>query len=408
MLSKDDAGVGMAKPIVIRDVKTYLTRPAGFNLVVVKVETSEPGLYGLGCATFTFRYKSIVMQIEEYLKPLVIGRDVANIEDIWQMLNVSSYWRNGPVTNNAISGIDMALWDIKGKLANMPLYELLGGKSRKAVPVYRYVEEESLELIDEKVMAFIQKGIKHIRIQWKNHQIMPNTSNSLNDGYYIDPKKYCLDTVKLFSHVRQIAGEEIELCHDVHERIPPSDALWLAKNLEQFRLFFLEDILSPEQGMWFKHIRGQTSVPLAQGELFTNPIEWEYLIKERMIDFLRVHMTQIGGITPSRKVAAFCEQFGVRMAWHGPPDISPIGHAANIHLDMTIHNFGIQEWPELNDLMYEIFPGAPVVEKGYISIHDKPGLGIEFNEKLAAKFPCENAKTPWIEMRLPDGTIQRP
>lgn len=398
----------MIKPVSIRDVKVFCTRPSGFNLVVVKIETSEPGLFGLGCATFTYRYKSVAIQIEEYLKPLIIGRNVADIEDIWQMLNVSSYWRNGPVTNNAISGIDMALWDIKGKMADMPLYELFGGKSRKAVPVYRYVEENDLESIDEKVHDFIQKGVKHIRVQWKNHQVKPTTDKYFHDGYYIDPKKYCLDTVKLFAHVRETAGDEIELCHDVHERIAPADALWLAKNLEQFRLFFLEDILSPEQGMWFKHIRQQTSMPFAQGELFTNPLEWECLIKERLIDFLRVHITQIGGITPARKLAAFCEQFGVRMAWHGPPDISPIGHAANVHIDMVINNLGIQEWPELHEIFYEMFPGTPVVDGGYISVSDKPGLGIDFDEKLAAKFPCRNEKTPWIEMRLPDGTIQKP
>lgn len=400
--------MSMRSQVFIRDVKTFLTRPAGFNLVVVKIETSEPGLYGLGCATFTYRYKSVAIQVEEYLKPLIVGRDVSQIEDIWQMLNVSSYWRNGPVTNNAISGIDMALWDIKGKMANMPLYELLGGKSRHAIPVYRYVEEKTIEEIEDKALSFIEQGITNIRIQCKNQEVNPVNGYSFNEGYHIDPKKYCRETVKLFAHMRELVGDEIELCHDVHERVPPSDALWLAQNLEPFRLYFLEDILSPEQGMWFKQIRQKTSIPLAQGELFTNPLEWEYLIKERLIDFLRIHMTQIGGISPSIKLAAVCEQFGVRMAWHGPPDISPIGHAANAHLDMNIHNLGIQEWPEMNNLLYDMFPGSPEVHKGLLLVNDKPGLGIEFDEELAKKYPCKNEKTPWIEMRLTDGTIQRP
>lgn len=397
--------------VIIRDVRAICTKPAEFNLVVVRIDTSEPGLYGLGCATFTFKYEAVAMVVNEWFRPLLIGRDVSRIEEIWQMLNVSSYWRNGPVINNAISGVDMALWDIKGKMANMPLYDLLGGKTRGAIPVYRYAESNDLDELVNQAKDLMAEGVRYIRIQWANHEKVPVHCLAPEDaleGNYIDPLKYCRDTIHMFDYVRSKVGYEVELCHDVHERIPPSNALWLAKKLEPYNLFFLEDVLPPEQGGWFKHLKTQTATPLAQGELFNNSREWEDLIKERLIDFLRVHMSQIGGITPARKLAAFCEQFGVRMAWHGPPDMSPIGHAANMHVDLTIHNLGIQEWPGMSDILYEVFPGAPYVKGGYAYVNSKPGLGIEFDEKLAIKFECSKKKAEWLEMRLPDGTMQKP
>ena len=397
--------------VTIRDIQVFCIRPAGFNLVILKLETSEPGLYGLGCATFPYHYNAVKSVIEEYYKPLLVGRDVSRIEEIWQMLNVASYWRTGPITNNALGGIDIALWDIKGKMANMPLHELLGGKTRSAVPVYRYAQSDTLGSIIDQAAALIDSGAQYIRLQWNNFND-PKTKGMAPDnalaGYYFDAGKYCSDTVKLFAEARKSLGDTIEFCHDVHERVSPSQALWLAKALESYRLYFLEDIIAPEQIGWFKNIRAQTSVPLAMGELFTNPIEWEDLIKERLIDFIRVHISQIGGITAARKIAAFAEQFGVRTAWHGSPDMSPVGHMVNVQLDMTLHNFGIQEWPDLPDILYEMFPGAPVIQGAYVYINDNPGIGIGFNESLAKKYPAENIKTDWLEMRRPDGSMQRP
>lgn len=396
--------------VTIRDIKVTCTRPAGFNLVIVRIDTSEPGLYGLGCGTFTFRYEAVANVIEEFLKPLLIGRDVSRIQDIWQMMYVSSYWRTGPITNNAIASIDLALWDIKGKMAGMPVYDLLGGRVREAVPVYRYAESGDLTELTRQVKALMEDGARYVRIQGaytpdKTQTLAPEGAQ---DGYYIDPKEYCRNTVAMFRHIRQEVGYEVELVHDVHERVSPSQALWLAKNLEPYDLFFLEDILAPEQGGWFQNIRSQTGIPLAQGELFTNPREWEELVKERRIDFMRVHITQIGGITPARKLAAFCEQFEVRMAWHGSPDMSPLGYAANLHMDMAIHNFGIQEWPGIPDTLRQMFPGCPQMKGSYGYVNDKPGWGIDFDEKMAAQYPCSKVKTPWIEMRMPDGSMGRP
>ncbi|MDR0730346.1 MAG: bifunctional D-altronate/D-mannonate dehydratase [Treponema sp.] len=397
--------------VTIQKVKAILTAPVGINLIVVKVETSVPGLYGLGCATFAYREKAVKCIVEDYFDPLLHGRDAANIEDIWQLMNNNSYWRNGPVINNAISGVDMALWDIKGKLANMPLYDLLGGKSRSAAAVYRHADGRTLEEIAENVQKFRDQGVQHIRIQWGGYG---GKSESLHqpdtvpEGIYYDPKLYLRNTIKLFEYIRNKTGYDVELLHDTHERISPIDAVVLAKELEPFRLFFLEDILSPEQGDWFRMVRNQCSTPIANGELYNNPKEWDFLITNRLIDFIRVHISQIGGITAARKLAIFCEQFGICTAWHGPGDVSPVGHAANIHLDLVCRNFGIQEWSGIRDASLEVFPGSPELRNGYVYANDKPGLGIDINEELAARYPCTPGPTGWTQTRIPDGTLYTP
>ena len=397
--------------ITIRDVKTILTAPDGANLVVVKIETSEPGLYGLGCATFTQRHLSVYTAIEEYLKPFLIGKDVHRIEDIWQSAMVSAYWRNGPVLNNAMSGVDMALWDIKGKLANMPLYQLLGGKAREGAAVYVHADGRDKYEVADNVSAFMEQGYRYVRSQLgdyggKNHTII-KPENALVGSYY-DPKAYMRNTIELFEHLRSTLGYEIELIHDVHERLTPIDALSFAKQLEKFQLFFLEDALPPEQIEWFRMIRQQTSTPIAVGELFNNPNEWTPLIKDRLIDFIRIHISQIGGITPAKKVVSLCEAFGVRTAWHGPKDVSPVGHAANLNLDLSSHNFGIYEFSGFNEAAQEVFPGCPEVRNGYLYSNDKPGLGIDIDEKLAAKYECSDELPDWMMARLPDGTAVRP
>ncbi|GHT58750.1 starvation-sensing protein RspA [Spirochaetia bacterium] len=397
--------------ITIRKVRAILTAPVGINLIIVKVETSEPGLYGLGCATFAYREKAVKSMVEDYFDPLLHGRDAGDIEGLWQLMNNNSYWRNGPVTNNAISGVDMALWDIKGKLANMPVYDLLGGRSRPAAAVYRHADGKTLEEIAENVQKFREQKVQHIRIQWGGYGGKTDELNKpagAPDGIYYDPKQYMRDTLKLFDYIRSHMGFEFELLHDTHERVTPVDAVRLAKELEPYKLFFLEDILSPEQGEWFRMVRSQSATPIANGELYNNPKEWDFLITNRLIDFIRVHISQIGGITPARKLAIFCEQFGIRTAWHGPGDVSPVGHAANIHLDLVCHNFGIQEWSGIRELSQEVFPGSPELRDGYVYANDKPGLGIDINEELAAKYPCKTEATRWTQTRIPDGTINTP
>lgn len=401
----------MTRPVTIQDVRVITTQPVGQRLVIVKVITSEPGLYGLGCATFTQRFHAVVAAIEGHLKPFALGRDVSRIEEFWQMAMVNGYWRNGPVLNNAISGIDQALWDIKGKLAGMPVYDLLGGKCREAAAVYTHADGREPRAVEENVRKFMAEGYRYVRIQMGGYGgrgaalVKPDGAP---DGAYFDPRGYVRNMLRMMEHIRSTVGEEVELLHDIHERLSPIDAVQFAKDVERFKLFFLEDSLAPEDIEYFRMMRAQCATPLAMGELFNSPHEWIPLIKDRLIDFIRIHVSQMGGITPARHVAAFANLFGVRTAWHGPGDTSPVGHAANLHLDLWAPNFGIQEWCRFNDLTYEMFPGLPVVRGGYMYPNDKPGLGIDIDEELAAKYPCQDWVEGWTQTRLPDGSPARP
>ncbi|TLS52699.1 starvation-sensing protein RspA [Paenibacillus antri] len=397
--------------LTITDVRTIVTAPDGINLVVVKIETSEPGLYGLGCATFTQRYLSVKSAVDDYMKPFLIGKDPQRIEDVWQSAMVSSYWRNGPVLNNALSGVDMALWDIKGKLAGMPVYQLLGGKCREAAAVYRHADGRDEKEVEENVRRYMAEGYRYIRCQMgsyggKDHKIV--SPEGALPGAYFDPDAYARSIPRMFEHLRRELGDEIELLHDIHERVAPIEAIRMAKRLEPYRLFFLEDALPPEHLDWFRSIRAQCATPLAMGELFVHPQEWTPLIVNQLIDFIRCHISAIGGLTPARKLAALCEAFGVRTAWHGPGDVSPIGHAANVHLDLATPNFGIQEWSGFSERMKEVFPGCPEVRNGYAYANECAGFGIELDEALAARYPCRNVLPAWTLARTPDGTSVRP
>ncbi len=395
----------------IERVEVILTQPGHVRLAIVKVTTSEPGLYGLGCATFTQRIHAVAAAVERHLAPFLIGRDVARIEDTWQQAMVHGYWRNGPVLNNAISGVDQALWDIKGKQAGMPVHDLLGGKCRQGAHVYVHADGPTPADVADSVQGYIDQGFRYVRIQLGGYggtALSVPEPKGAPDGAYFDPASYRRDTLEMMEHVRHHVGAEIELVHDVHERLTPSDAVTFAKDVEAFRLFFLEDLLAPEDLEWFERVRSQTSTPLAMGELFNHPLEWRTVTERRLVDFLRMHVSQMGGITPARKVADLAHSFGLRTAWHGPSDTSPVGHAANLHLDLWSPAFGVQEWYQPSALDYEMFPGLPVVEDGYLYGNDKPGLGIDIDEELAAAHPVRDVVEQWTQARLPDGSPVRP
>ena len=401
--------------LTIRDVRAILTSPGQGSLqkrlIVVKVETSEPGLYGLGCATFTQRHAAVRVVVDEFLKPLLIGRDPHRIEDLWQTIHVNAYWRSGPVMNNALSGADMALWDIKGKLAGMPVYQLLGGKCREGAAVYRHADGGEPAEVEANVRRLMEQGLRYIRAQMGGYGGRGSQAPRPDGppaGAYFDPEAYARSVVRLFDHLRSTIGEDVELLHDVHERLVPIEAVRLAKALERHRLFFLEDVLPPEQIEWFRLIRQQCTTPLAMGELFVNANEYKPLVEGRLIDFIRCHISAIGGITPARKLATVCEHFGIRTAWHGPGDVSPVGHAANVHLDVSAPNFGVQEWAGFSELEQEMFPGCPELRGAYAYPNDRPGLGIDLDEKLAAKYPCPEGVLDWTQTRTPDGTAVYP
>jgi mannonate dehydratase len=360
------------------------------------------------------------MAVEKYLRPFLLGKRADRIDDLWQAMYNSSYWRNGPVLNNAISGVDQALWDIKGRQAGMPVYQLLGGKCREAAAVYGHAGGGEIPQLIDSVKSFIAKGYRHVRVQiGVPGQAGYGSGRSdvkvekLHDAPMFEPEDYIRRAMKMFEACRKELPEDIELLHDVHERISPIQAIRLAKDVEKFRLFFLEDPLSPEDIAWFRQIRAQCATPIAMGELFNSPHEWTPLISERLIDYIRIHVTQAGGLTPCRKVAALGEIFGVKTAWHGPGDVSPIGHAANVALDLACYNFGVQEAYIIPDRVKEVFSGCPEIRNGYYYANENPGWGIEINEALAKKYPFGSGERStqqqfnggWGEVRRRDGTI---
>ena len=407
---------GMPSP-KIRDISVIATQPGGVRLTVVKVTTDQDGLYGYGCATFTQRADLVAPAVEKYLKPLLIGRPADRIEDIWQMCYNSSYWRNGPVLNNAISGVDQALWDIKGRQAGLPVYQLLGGKCREGAASYTSVGGGDVAAIVDGARKAMSQGYRYIRLQisvpgmsaygaGRGGANAPKVPALHSDPVY-EPGPYLRRTLRMLEECRKELGDDIELLHDVHERVPPRQAVQFAKDVEPVKLFFLEDCVSPEDIAYFRQIRQQCSTPLAMGELFNSPHEWTPLIAERLIDFIRIHISQAGGLTPCRKIALFCELFGVKTAWHGPGDVSPIGHMCNLHLDLASHNFGVQEGGVIRGVEAEIFQGCETFKDGYLYPNDSPGWGIEVDAKLAAKYPFRDTglNGGWGVVRLLDGTV---
>lgn len=406
---------GMA-PVTITKVRAITTAPGGSNLVIVKVETSEPGLYGLGCATFTQRAKVVIPAVDIYLDEFCVGKDVDNIEDMWQSAYVSSYWRNDAVLNNALSGLDQALWDIKGKRAKMPVHQLLGGKARIAVDTYTHASGPTPEAIADKVQQYMSEGFRHIRIQQGGYggvgamdEIKPDFKAAgfgrASDDFS-DQRTYLKRVPKMFEMVRKRCGEDIELLHDMHELVEPMDAIIMIKGLEEYRPYFIEDPFSPENMGWFKQLRQSTTVPIAMGELFNNINEFREPMANQLFDFIRCHISQIGGITPAMKVARLGEWFNVRTAWHGPGDTSPVGHSANNNIDIAVWNFGIQESQRFSEKVQEVFPGCPTIKNGYYYVNETPGLGIDINEKEAAKYPI-GTKSRWT-VRKSDGTLLKP
>ncbi|MFZ2338599.1 MAG: enolase C-terminal domain-like protein [Bacteroidales bacterium] len=402
-------------PVKIKSVKAIATAPEGSNLIIVKVDTTEPGLYGLGCATFTQRATAVVSAINDYLNDFCEGKDVDNIEDMWQSAYVSSYWRNGPVLNNALCGIDEALWDIKGKRANMPVYQLLGGKCRIAVDCYAHASGPTPEILAERVKQFMDQGFRHVRIQLGGYggvgtvEKKPDYTEAgfgREEDMFMDQRVYLKRVPEIFEYVRKTCGEDVELLHDIHERVEPLDAINMIKQLDQYRPFFIEDPFSPENMLWFRNLRAATTVPIAMGELFNNINEFRDYMVDQLFDYIRVHISQIGGITPAMKIARLGEWFNVKTAWHGPGDVSPVGHAANAHIDLAVWNFGIQESHFWSEKAQAVFPGCQTYKNGYMYINEAPGLGVDINEKEAAKYPI-GTRSNWT-LRKGDGTIIRP
>ena len=400
----------------IQDIKVFVCSP-GRNFVTVKVITDE-GIYGLGDATVNGREMAVVAYLTEHVAPCLIGRDASCIEDIWQYLYKGVYWRKGPITMAAIAAVDMALWDIKGKAAGMPVYQLLGGKSRTGVTLYAHANGESIDDTLTKARELMDQGFKAIRLQ----SAIPGlkvTYGVLGDkkDYYelqgnrpLPPEeewstqKYFNSIVELFENARERLGNDVHLLHDVHSRLTPIESAKLGKLLEKYNLLFLEDAAIAENQDSYKVIRQHTTTPLAIGETYNTIWDCKDLIQNQLIDYIRVAATHAGGITALRRIADFASVYNVKTAPHGAPDLSPICFAAHMHLNIWTPNFGIQEYVGFgNEHSKRIFQHGISVADGMAYVSDAPGLGVEFDETASQAYPYKRSYLP--VSRLEDGTV---
>ncbi len=397
----------------IVDARVIVTCP-GRNFVTLKVVT-EDGLYGLGDATLNGRELAVAAYLTDHLIPLLIGRDARRIEDTWHYLYTGAYWRRGPVTMTAIAAVDMALWDLLGKSLNVPVYRLLGGASREAVLVYGHASGGTVEETLEAVHQYVRRGYKAVRVQAAVPGLPATYGVSHGKGPYEPAAKglppegawstpaYLGFAPQLFARVRQEFGPDLPLLHDVHHRLTPIEAAGLGKELEPFHLFWMEDPVPAELQEGFRLIRQHTTTPIAVGEVFNSIHDCELLIREQLIDFIRASVVHAGGITHLRKIASLAELFHVRTGCHGATDLSPVCLGAALHFDLSVHNFGIQEYMPHSAETDKVFPHAYRFQDGMLHPGEAPGLGVDIDEKLAAQYPYDRAYLP--VSRLLDGTV---
>ena len=397
----------------IVDAKVIVCSP-GRNFVTLKLVT-EDGISGLGDATLNGREMAVVSYLNEHLLPLLIGRDARRIEDTWQYLYKGAYWRRGPVTMAAIGAVDTALWDIKGKSLNTPVYQLLGGASREAVLVYGHASGENIDQTVTAVSKYLELGYRAIRAQC-GVPGLPGTYGVGRGQMYYEPAEkglppenawsselYLNSVPELFKRLRDEFGPSLHLLHDVHHRLTPIQAARLGKSLEPYHLFWLEDAVPAELQEGFRLIRQHTTTPLAVGEVFNSIFDCHKLISEQLIDYIRTAVVHSGGISHLRKIASFAELYHVLTGSHGATDLSPVCLAAALHFDLSVHNFGIQEYMRHSEETDSVFPHHYSFEDGMMHPGEAPGLGVDINEELAAQFPYQRAYLP-VNRKL-DGTM---
>lgn len=377
----------------------------GRNFVTLKIQTDE-GIYGVGDATLNGRELAVSAYLEEYVIPCLIGRDPAAIEDTWQYLYRGAYWRRGPVTMTAIAAVDVALWDIKGKSLNTPVYNLLGGASRTGCMVYAHANgRDTLEAVDA-VQQAVGEGYLAVRAQAgvpgvagtygvpKANKPYEPAERGLPTESLWSTERYLNFAPKLFQAVRDAVGEDVHLLHDVHHRLTPIEAARLGRALEPCSLYWMEDPVPAELQEGFEWIRKHTVTPIATGEVFNSIWDCKELIERQLIDYIRMTVVHGGGITHAKKVADFAALHHVRTGYHGATDLSPITMAASLHLGLAVHNFGIQEHMKHTSLVDEVFPHAYRFDAGYMHPGDQPGLGVDIEEVLANKYPYQRAYLP--------------
>lgn len=396
----------------IIDTKVIVCSP-GRNFVTLKIITDE-GIYGIGDATLNGREKAVVSFLEDYICPSLIGRDPQRIEDIWQFFYRGVYWRRGAVNMTAIAAVDTALWDIKAKAANMPLYQLLGGRSRDGVMVYAHANGKDIGDTLERVAELVDEGYKAIRVQCgipgldkvygvgKGGHYEPADSD-LPAEHVWATEKYLNHVPKLFAAVRNQFGEDLHILHDIHHRLTPIEAARLGKEVEPYKLFWLEDPVPAENQEGFRLIRQHTTTPIAVGEVFSSIHDCRELIQNQLIDYIRSTVVHAGGITHLRRIADLASLYHVRTGCHGATDLSPVCMGAALHFDYWVPNFGIQEHMAHSAETDAVFPHAYSFDKGYFTPGEVPGHGVDIDESLAAKYPYQRKCLP--VNRLEDGTL---
>lgn len=398
----------------ITDARIIVCSP-GRNFVTLKIET-DAGLSGIGDATLNGRELAVASYLTEHVVPCLIGRDPHQIEDTWQYLYQGGYWRRGPVTMSAIGAVDTALWDIKAKAAEMPLYQLLGGKSRSGVLVYGHANGSDIEHTVDQVLRMREQGFKAIRAQSGVPGLDKVYGVAKGDGRY-EPAdaslpsehdwashKYLAHTPKLFDALRSAVGPDVHLLHDVHHRLTPIEAARLGKELEPYRLFWMEDPTPAENQEAFALMRQHTTTPIAVGEVFNSIWDCKALIENQWIDFIRTSVTHAGGITHLRRIADLAALYQVRTGCHGATDLSPVCMGAALHFDLWVPNFGIQEYMPHTPQTDAVFPHAYTFSDGMLHPGEVPGHGVEIDELLAAKYPYQRAYLP-VNRLQHDGTL---
>jgi mannonate dehydratase len=397
----------------ITEARVIVTCP-GRNFVTLKIVTSD-GVHGLGDATLNGRELAVASYLTDHVVPCLIGRDPHQIEDIWQYLAKGAYWRRGPVTMAAIGAVDTALWDIKAKVAGLPLYQLLGGKSRSGVMVYGHANGRDLEETVDAVGHYLDLGYKAVRAQSgipgldtaygvaRGKLFYEPAVKGLPEEQIWSTEKYLDFAPKVFEALRERFGFGFHLLHDAHHRLTPIEAGRLGKSLEPYRLFWLEDPTPAENQEALKLVRQHTVTPIAIGEVFNSIHDCRELVQNQLCDYMRATVVHAGGITQLRKIAALAELYQVRTGCHGATDLSPVCMGAALHFDLSVPNFGIQEYMRHTAETDEVFPHAYSFSDGFLYPGETPGHGVDIDEALAAKFPYEPAYLPVA--RLEDGTV---
>jgi galactonate dehydratase len=365
----------------ISDVKPFAIH-SGRDIFVVKVETDE-GIYGIGEGGISGRELAMKGAVEHF-KALLVGRDPFEIEDIWQTLFRGGFFPGGPILSAAISAVDIALWDIKGKALGVPVYQLLGGKCRDRVDVYVGFAE-----LGEDTDQAVQSALQRVKEGWRYIRTAPAASGGPNR---FEPVEAVENAIRGWKAVHEAVGPDIRMAIDMHTRFNPTHAVQLCRGIEPYRPFFVEDPIRSEEPAALRTVRQHTAVPLAVGEQYSSKWCFRQAIEEQLCDYARIDLCNVGGFTEARKIAGWCEVHYIDVVPHNP--LGPVSTAACVHLDFAINNFAVQELGGGLGTLPEVFPQQPQLVNNAFPLPTAPGLGVTFDEERAEQYPIQMWNPP--------------